>query len=697
MIDPQPSDIFRPGQVLNNTYEIRGILGRGGTGEVYLAFNQISERTLAIKALNARFSGNSDYVELMKREEQMRSIMHDSVVRYSECSRTDEGHVFLVMDYVEGVPLSKLMFDRRVEERELLIVAHRVLSGLVATHAQGIVHRDLSPDNIILRGGAPERATIIDFGIAKDTATGARTIVGTNFAGKYEYAAPEQLEGHADFRTDLYALGASLLAVARREVPDVGTNPGAVVRFKRDALDTSGIGAPLRDLIDWLTAPDPADRPATASAALERLDSWLKPDSHPTTKVPGGKTSRGAPKALIAAGVVIVAGLGLWASGVLSGLGTQPLPVASPYRLTAAAGAEGASLSGNAPDAETAATLRAAFGETTGSPAPDDALTLATGLPSPDWPGHAADLLTLMQPLTRWDVAVSDASARVSGLAPDITTRDALDASLAEWQAATGMTLSTDLLAGPEKLDPAALDPVLVQLATCGPLRQQRTEDAPYALLDTVTVTGDVADATDVQAIEAALAPMIGDRSLRPLVTVLNEDLCAIRAVLPPAPPGAVSIWLGRGDTGEAALTGVFRTDENPVVDIQLPADITGASLWVMVVDNTGKVFHVLPNINRTDHLVDDLGEVQNGLRRIRVLWSLDEFGADPKRLAMQVTEGDYGKSEVIAILSKEPLFDMRRPRDESVSSLAEALADTLQGREDQIIGVASRIIDARP
>ena len=122
-----------------------------------------------------------------------------------------------------------------------------------------------------------------------------------------------------------------------------------------------------------------------------------------------------------------------------------------------------------------------------------------------------------------------------------------------------------------------------------------------------------------------------------------------------------------------------------------------GASLWVMVVDNTGKVFHVLPNINRTEHLVDDLGEVQDGLRRIRVLWSLDEFGADPKRLAMQVTEGDYGKSEVIAILSKEPLFDMRRPRDESVSSLAEALADTLQGREDQIIGVASRIIDARP
>ena len=57
------------------------------------------------------------------------------------------------------------------------------------------------------------------------------------------------------------------------------------------------------------------------------------------------------------------------------------------------------------------------------------------------------------------------------------------------------------------------------------------------------------------------------------------------------------------------ALTGVFRTGDNPVVDIQFPASVTGASLWVMVVDNTGKVFHVLPNINQTDVLVDDLGQ----------------------------------------------------------------------------------------
>ncbi len=241
------------------------------------------------------------------------------------------------------------------------------------------------------------------------------------------------------------------------------------------------------------------------------------------------------------------------------------------------------------------------------------------------------------------------------------------------------------------------LAPVLASLATCGPLMQLDSGGPPYALSDTITVIGDVAAADDARKVETTLAPRIGDRRLRVETTTLNEDLCAIRSVLPHAPPGEVSIRLSRGDTAEPVLTGVYRTNDNPVVDVELPAGETGASLWVMVVDNTGKVFHVLPNINRLEHQVGDLGTVENGLRRVRVLWSLDEFAADPKRLALQVTEGDYGKSEVIAILSRTPLFDMRRPRDESVTSFAEALRETLDGRSDDILGVASRIIDARP
>jgi hypothetical protein len=132
------------------------------------------------------------------------------------------------------------------------------------------------------------------------------------------------------------------------------------------------------------------------------------------------------------------------------------------------------------------------------------------------------------------------------------------------------------------------------------------------------------------------------------------------------------------------------------VVEVHAPEGADG-TLWVMVVDTDGKVFNVLPNINWTDNRLANIGTVQGGVRRVRVLWSVDEFRDDPSRMAFRIEDKDYGKSEVIAILTRSDLFDMRRPRDESVASLAEALAAALEGREDEILGVASRIIDARP
>ena len=168
MIDRLPGDIFRQGQVLNHTYEIEGVLGRGGTGAVYRARNKISGRIVAIKALNAQFSGNDDYIQLMRREEQMRYVLNDAVVRYTECSRSDQGHVFLVMDFIDGPSMNDVMMRRSLVGRELMIIAHRGVEGLVAAHARGLVHRDLSPDNVVLRDGAADKARLIDFGIAQD-------------------------------------------------------------------------------------------------------------------------------------------------------------------------------------------------------------------------------------------------------------------------------------------------------------------------------------------------------------------------------------------------------------------------------------------------------------------------------------------------------------------------------------------------
>ena len=179
MVEPKPGDIFRQGQVLNSTYRIDAVLGRGGTGEVYRATNLVSGRAVAIKVLSGALATTPEHLALIRREEEMRAITHEAVVRYSDNARTADGHVFLVMDFVDGPSLQDLM--------------RQVASGLVACHARGIVHRDLSPDNIILRGGDPAAAVIIDFGIAKDTAAGAQTVVGRDCAGKYEYAAPSGL------------------------------------------------------------------------------------------------------------------------------------------------------------------------------------------------------------------------------------------------------------------------------------------------------------------------------------------------------------------------------------------------------------------------------------------------------------------------------------------------------------------------
>lgn len=697
MKDPMPTDIFKLGQVLNNTYEIIGVLGRGGTGEVYLARNQINDRETAIKALNARFSGKADYVELMKREDQMRAILHDAVVRYIECSRTDQGHVFLVMDYIDGPSLNDVMAERRLDDRELLVIAHRVLEGLVATHAAGIVHRDLSPDNIILRAGDPERATIIDFGIAKDTATGAMTIVGNEFAGKYEYAAPEQLDGHADRRTDLYSLGASILAAYRRDIPTLGTTPGEIVRKKAEPLDTSGLSDPLRELIEWLSAPDPNKRPQSAELALVRLGAMLKPLEEGGSAKTHGRKKRRSKMPLFLAGTLAVTALGVWLSGALDEFIAPPLPPADPYEMHASLDESGVlSFSAHAPDKETGIALRAGFAEATGQLPTEETITLAQGMPDATWPALAGELIAQAVALERWQVDLASMSAQISGLAESRSEKQRLAEEFESWAASAGVALSLDILAGPARLAVDDVQATLDEMATCGRLTQRDAPSGDYVLYSTITIAGDVANSEDVLAIRAKLDPQIGDRTLQFETTVLNDDLCAIRAVLPTAPTGNLSISLTDGKSGQSALTGVFRTGDNPVVDVLLPATLDQGSLWVMVVDNTGKVFHVLPNINHTEHDIAKLGVVENGVRRVRVLWSIDEFLQDQSRLAMQVTDGDYGKSEIVAFLSREPLFDMRRPRDESVRSVSEALGEAVRSGETQLIGMASRVLEAR-
>lgn len=701
MIDRLPGDIFRQGQVLNHTYEIEGVLGRGGTGEVYRARNQISGRIVAIKALNALFSGNDDYIQLMRREEQMRDVLNDAVVRYTECSRTEQGHVFLVMDFIDGPSMNDVMMRRRMDPRELMIIAHRVAEGLVAAHARGIVHRDLSPDNVVLRDGAAEKATIIDFGIAKDTSAGAKTIVGNEFAGKYEYAAPEQLEGRAEKRSDLYALGATLLASFRGQVPFGGSTPGEIVRRKQNRLDTEGVPEPLKGLIDWLTAPALADRAPSAEAVVDRLNKALKPVS-----TRGGRTvspvegerrkGRGGTLVLLLLLLLGLVGGGAWYAGLLDPY-LNPIPVASPYKLTANFGPDGASLSGNAPDAEAAQRLGLAFTAATGATAPEDALPLAQGVPDPQWVGNVADLLGLMQGLAEWSMAVTDNSVAFEGIA---TTREQFDQkrkALQDWAKRTGMKIDIALKTGPAKLQGQVVLDALAPLASCGPLTPDKGPLQIYELGDTIIVTGAMETVEARDALQAALEPMVGDRTVRVDATILNKDLCTVRKVLPPVGAGDAVIWFGDGKTGDVNLSGIFHAGDNPVVEVLVPPDLSGLSLWVLVVDNTNHVFSLLPNEKQAEHEIQKLGEVVDGVRRVRVLFTLDEIKAKRGPYMITVDSTNFGKNEIIAILSKRSLFDTRLPETLSVGGLADELAGVIARDPGNIVSIATRVIDARP
>lgn len=701
MIDRLPGDIFRQGQVLNHTYEIEGVLGRGGTGEVYRARNQISGRIVAIKALNAQFSGNDDYIQLMRREEQMRDVLNDAVVRYTECSRSDQGHVFLVMDFIDGPSMNDVMMRRRMDPRELMIIAHRVAEGLVAAHARGIVHRDLSPDNVVLRDGAAEKATIIDFGIAKDTSAGAKTIVGNEFAGKYEYAAPEQLEGRAEKRSDLYSLGATLLAAFRGQVPFGGSTPGEIIRRKQAKLDTEGVPEPLKGLIDWLAAPALADRAPSAEAVVARLTQSLKPASTRggravPTSTGESRKGRGGTLALLFVMLLGLVGGGGWYAGLLD-TWLNPMPTASPYKLAASFGPDGAALSGNAPDAEAAQQLGLAFTAATGAATPEGALPLARGVPDAQWVGNVANLLGLMQGLPEWSLSVTDTTVAFDGIASTREQTDQKHTAFQDWVTQTGMKIDVSLRTGPAKLQGQVVVDALEPFALCGPLTPDKGPLQTYELGETIVISGAVESIEARDALQAGLEPMIGDRSVRLDATILNKDLCTVRKVLPPVGAGDAVIWFGDGVTGEVNLSGIFHAGDNPVVEVLLPQDLAGLSLWVLVVDNTNQVFSLLPNEKQPEHAIQNIGSIIDGVRRVRVLHSLEDITAKRGEFMITVNADSFGKSEIIAILSKTSLFGTRLPATMSVGGLADELRGVIARDPENIVAVASRVIDARP
>ncbi len=681
--------IFKPGDLLNNTYRIEAALGRGGTSEVYRARSEISGRVVALKALRSEFSRNEDYLALMRREEDIREIRHDSIVRYYDNQRTDDGTVYLIMDYVEGPGLDKKLKAGGMTATDLLIVAARVSEGLAAAHAKNIVHRDLSPDNIILRGGNPAEAVIIDFGIAKDTNPGAETIVGNEFAGKYAYAAPEQLAGNTDQRADIYALGALLLATFRGKPPESGNNPMEVVTRKAQPLDTSGVPEPLKSLIDQMTQPDRAKRLPNAAAVLDaiRRGPVVEEDTDRTVIVPRkaavvqpvlkpsppkpavvkpepAKASGGRGGLLAVLAVVLVAVLG--GGAYMAGLFGPKFPVSDPFILVAERKADAtAQAVGNVPSADVEQALSAKMASVGGGVQ----LTLASGAIAESWGPDVMSLIDAVASLPEWRVAASGNQVKVTGMTLDRAEQTRLMAL----PIPAGLTGSVDIELGPRILTVDAVKQVLAAHADCGELSVANPLPTGFPADATVIIAGRVAEVASQVALNDALVAAVGPRKLRLEVEVLNPTLCTVDAALPNAPQGGFEMTFGFGDRPDANPTGRYFVGENPVIDVTIPADVTDGYLYVSALDVSGNVFHLLPNLNREDNSIATLRAGRSGAATVRVAYGIEEAKASGA-LAFTVDDTSLGKTKLLIIHSKTPIFDALRPTTESAEGFAQAL-----------------------
>ncbi|NNM74646.1 serine/threonine-protein kinase [Enterovirga aerilata] len=306
VIAPGPFSRITPGYRLNEIYEIDSLLATGGMGEVYRGHAIETGDEVAIKTIRPEFAQNAAALALFKREASaLRNLYHEAIVRYFVFS-IDRGLPYLAMEFVEGKSLSEFLQKGPLNLEQLRVLQKRLASGLQAAHELGIIHRDVSPDNIILPGENLARAKIIDFGIAR-SGQGEGTVIGSGFAGKFSYVSPEQLGlfgGNVTAQSDIYSLGLVLAEAALGKAIDMGHSHVDVIEKRRRVPDLTGVDPRFRPLLQRMLQPNPKDRPASMSEVVEWAPSG------------GRRGARGMKGLAIAAGVLLLLG-GLGGAGYL--------------------------------------------------------------------------------------------------------------------------------------------------------------------------------------------------------------------------------------------------------------------------------------------------------------------------------------------------------------------------------------------
>jgi serine/threonine-protein kinase len=247
---PEPAASYvtpTPGVVLAGRYRVEEALGHGGMAEVFKALDLTSGRSVAVKVLRGNTEQSPEATARLRREGQvLRALKNPAIVGIEEVSELDGGRVMLVMELLRGETLGARMRRGRIEPSELAPIVAGTAAGLSAAHANGVVHRDLKPDNIFLCQGQDGRVQVklLDFGVSK-VFGGERLTATGQVLGTPRYMSPEQLgsEPDVDHRVDVYSLGVIIYEALAGKPPFLaGTPTDLIVAILHGKI------APLRSL-----------------------------------------------------------------------------------------------------------------------------------------------------------------------------------------------------------------------------------------------------------------------------------------------------------------------------------------------------------------------------------------------------------------------------------------------------------------
>ena len=285
------------GQLLDGRYRLIRKIGEGGMGAIYRAVHTEIVRTCAIKLLTGVSPGKDDAIARFKREAR-NSCRIDNVhaVTVYDFGQTDEGLLFLAMEFIDGRPLSRVIAEHRVLPIERVIhITNQIAEALGAAHALPMIHRDLKPDNIMItrKGANTDFVKVLDFGIAKALADeGGENLTKTGFVlGTPVYMSPEQLLGEElDARSDIYSLAIIVYEMLSGRLPFEGDNLQAVMmkRVMSDPIRLRVAAPSLSESVEQAVMSGLERNRESRTATVEAFAAELSRVLYGSTQVMGG-------------------------------------------------------------------------------------------------------------------------------------------------------------------------------------------------------------------------------------------------------------------------------------------------------------------------------------------------------------------------------------------------------------------------